>query len=248
MNHEILMVSYRRDFRYLKYCLRSISKFASGFTSRLIVPNRDFAEAVELVRQHNPATAVASGDEWSGKGMLWHMYVIMYSDEWCPTADVVLHVDSDCVFTEPVTPEDYMVNGKPLMLYESFASLGPKHSEVLKWQQCTRNNLPWEPLYETMRRHPEVYCRRLYPRARAMMQQKTGKTVEEYLKGCENTFPQNFCEHVTLGNVAIHEFPDDYEFYDLSVKPWPPNKLRQAWSHREPTAEDMELFRKLGIE
>lgn len=247
MNTEILIVSYKRDFRYLKYCLRSIAKFATGFSTRLVVPNQDFEEAVELARHHDPNACVVSGDEWPGKGMLWHMYVIMCADEWCPTADVICHMDSDCVFMEPVTPDEYVKNGKPLLLYESFASLGPKAEEIMKWQVCTRNNLPFEPLYETMRRHPEVYGRKLYARARTLMQQKTGKTVEQYMREQVNEFPQTFCEHVTLGNVAIHEFPDDYEFYDLAKNPWPKSKLHQGWSHREPTSEDKDLWHVIGV-
>jgi len=31
MKTEILIVTYARDFPYLEYCLKSISKFARGF-------------------------------------------------------------------------------------------------------------------------------------------------------------------------------------------------------------------------
>lgn len=248
MKHEIMIVSYRRDFRYLKYCLRSIAKFATGFSVRLVVPDQDFDEAVTFIRENAPSLgSISTGDEWPRKGMLWHMYCIMRADWWCPTADIIYHVDSDCVFTEPVTPEDYLVNGKPILLYESFASLIPKCEEIKRWQECTRNNLPFEPLYETMRQHPEVYCRRLYERARLLIVQKVGEPLDSYLKKQRNEFPQTFCEHVTLGNVAIHEFPDDYHFHDLATQPWPKSKLRQAWSHREPTTEDLEVFQKLGL-
>lgn len=249
MNAELFIVSYRRDFRYLVYCLRSIDKFAKEFGLTLVVPDRDFEEAVALCRQTPEIpTHIVSGQEWPGQGMLWHFYEILFADERSPKADVFLHIDSDCVFTEPVYKSDYIVNGKPLLLFESFASLGPKHPEILRWRDCTRQCLPFEPLYETMRRHPEVYHRGLYKRTRELIEFKVQESLESYLKKQRNEYPQSFCEHVTLGNVAIHEFSELYELYDLEKKPWPEPKLAQAWSHREVQPGDHELYKKLGLE
>ena len=83
-----------------------------------------------------------------------------------------------------------------------------------------------------MRAHPGVFHHALYAFARGAMVKKIGRTVEEYLKEQQNEFPQSFCEFVTLGNVAMHLFPDRYELVEqVSDLPTPDNKLQQFWSH-----------------
>lgn len=248
MTHTIFIVTYHGDFRYLVYCLKSIAKFATGFDTVLQVPGTDFDEAVRIVRGTHPACAVRCGDEWPEKGMLYHMSVIMHSDEWCPKSDVIYHLDADCIFTEPVSPADYTEDGKPVLIYESFNSMRRKGiTETDKWQVCTQKCLPFDVNYETMRRHPEVYRRELYPKARALVEEKVGMPIDEYIKSGPNAFPQLFCEHNTLGNVALQCFAKDYSLFNLEHREWPPNKVRQAWSHREPTQEDMDAFKKAGL-
>ena len=129
MKCEIFIVSFGRHFQWLEYCLRSIEKYASGFSgTTLIVPDVDEPMAKAMFH----GVTVKSGPEWEGKGMLWHMAQVMRADEWCPDADFILHTDSDCVFHEPTTPDDFFANGKPMLFHESFRSLGAKHPEVLR--------------------------------------------------------------------------------------------------------------------
>lgn len=218
MNIDLFIVSYRRDFRYLKYALRSIAKFGTGFRSTvLVVPNNDFDEAVKLAREteNGITTVVRSGDEWPEKGMLWHMNVIVHSDEWSPTSDIILHVDSDCTFTEPFSPADYMKDGKPILYFQSFKTLGVHAPQILPWQVCTRECLPFEPEFETMRMEPLIYTKATYPLTRKLMTQKTGESVPSYVQKQRNTFPQSWCEHVTLGNVAMKFLPEQYELTTL---------------------------------
>lgn len=250
MNSEIFIVSCRKHFNYLTYCLRSLAKFATGFEVKIVVPNEDFDRAVDMTREHpGQPFCVGTEHEWPGKGMLWAMTQKCRADEWCPKADVIFHVDSDCVFTEPVTPETYMQDGKPILLYESFHSLCKVkgHMEVWRWKDATEICLPFGIQWETMRCHPEVYHRDLYAKTRALVEQKTGRKFDDYLQEQRNEFPQSFCEFNTLGNVAIQCFADQYHLVNLEHEPWPKQRLRQAWSHREPTQEDMETFLKLGL-
>lgn len=253
MTTQIFIVTFAPDFQYLKFCLRSLVKFAQGFNGvRILVPTQD-RTALESLVAEVPGTAglpviCLTGDEWPGQGMLWHMMQILLTDQWCPYADFVLHLDADCVFTEPVTPDYYIKAGdKPILFYESFASLGVKHTEVLRWQEVTRNCLPFDPPYETMRQHPEIYHRTLYEQTRKRIQEKTGESVETYLRKQRNEYPQTFCEFVTLGNVAMHDFPAQYNLYDVGKLPWPHAKLHQAWSHRPPIEENLVVYRKAGI-
>lgn len=250
MNHTIFVVTYRKDFEYLKYCLKSYEKFCDGYEDLvLVVPGYDFDAAVELARQNvNKPVAVRSGEEWPNRGMLWAMTQKCRADEWCPRADIIHHIDADCVFTEPVTPLEYMRDGKPLLLYESFVSLNKKGIyECDKWKVATEACLPFGIERECMRCHPEVYQRDVYAMTRRLVEQKTGKPFDEYVGSGPNSYPQQFCEHNALGNVALHCFPERYSAYNLEHEPWRKQKLRQAWSHRAPTPDDLKLWQELGL-
>lgn len=240
MKTEFFIVTYAKDFQYLKFFLRSAEKFASGFSGiTILVPTQDAAELAVLTGQYKGSVPVkcVSGDEWDGKGMLWHMASIMHADEWCPDADFIAHIDSDCVFTAPVTPETFIKDGKPILQYERFASIGHRHPGVLKWQENTVKCLPIDVLYETMRGHPEVYRHDTYALARRLIVQKTGVPVNIHIMNGRNAYPQDFCEFVTLGNVAMHVSADKYHLVDNEQKPNPDRSdfpIGQFWSHGSP--------------
>jgi hypothetical protein len=249
MTAEILIVTYARDFRYLPYCLRSIVKFAEGFRAvRLLVPHEDVEGALAIVKQTDAEdfpTQVVGYSERPGKGMLWHMRQIMYADEWS-SADIIGHLDADCVFDSPVSPEaDWLTpEGKIILRYEPFSSICKRHDAMSRWQDCTQKILPFQVKHETMRAHPEVYHRTTYQLARSLVERKTNIRIDEYILSCENAFPQTFCEHVTLGNVALEKQPNLYEgVYQKSDCPTPDNKVFQAWSHGDP-GEPQDLWYK----
>ena len=246
MNVEIFIVSCAKHFDWLDYCLRSIAKFAVGFQRvKVLVPNQDSNAANELcsrVRRKVDICAVAC-EEWPAKGMLWHMAEIMHADEWCPTADFILHTDSDCLFTEPVTPEDYFLNGKSILYYERFESIGKQHPDVLRWQQVTQDCVRFPVQFETMRRHPAVHPRKLYRIAREEIERKTGLSCNDYIRAQRNEFPQSFCEFNTLGNVAMQYISEEYALYNTELNEWPPQKLVQFWSHSPPHIPQKPVFK-----
>lgn len=248
MNCEILVVSCQKHFDWLEYCLRSIAKFATGFSGvTIIVPEPDLDVAVKrwFGQDFGPVTQrwPKCGEEWPEKGMLWHMAQILKADEWCPHADFILHTDSDALFVEPISPEDYVKDGKAILYHERFDSIGRAHPDVLRWQQVTQNCLTFLVVQETMRKLPLVYHRGVYAKAREEIERKTGKPWDEYIRSCENTFPQSFCEHNTLGNVAMQYFPNDYWLLDMERNPWPPQKLSQFWGHSPPHIPQRPIYK-----
>ena len=97
-----------------------------------------------------------------------------------------------------------------------------------------------------------TYNRTLYLKTRELIENHTKQSVDEYIKIQKNEFPQTFAEYPTLGEVAWKFFHDDYywvytekgEHYKFAE---PDSKVRQAWSHRPPTDEDIEVYKNLGI-
>lgn len=235
MNAEILVVTFNRDFAYLPWLFRSIAKFCKGFVIRVLVPTPDHAQTDAFVHrfllEKGIEASVQSYDEWPGVGFLHHMAQIMRADEWCPAADFIAHMDADCIFTAPVTPETYIKNGKPYMRYEYFSKLGVRHPGAAAWQAPTQACLPFLVTKETMRCHPGVFHRGLYAEARRQMEIKVQQPWDDYIKKQRNEFPQSFCEFVTLGNVALHCFPDKYEPVEQSGdRVTPDNHVQQFHS------------------
>jgi hypothetical protein len=179
--------------------------------------------------------------------MLHHLYLEMMADIYCAGADMIMHMDSDCVFTEPVTPHDYMLQSKPVLMYASYAWLETQQANLLMWQKCVENALGWKPDNEFMRRHPAVHFPHVYRKARELIELNTGKKMDDYIRNGRNEFPQTFAEYPTLGEVAWVFFKPEYFWINQETDPFPKNKIHQMWSHREPLPEDLELFKKLGL-
>lgn len=266
MNAEIFIVSFWRDFPYLEFALKSIGKFVSGFAGvTVLVPDTDLQGLLAIPKPMEllPMFRARAFAEWPGKGMLHHERQIVYADQWCPEAEFITHMDSDTIFTAPVTLETFIKDGKPILQYERFDSIGKRHGGVMEWQRVTERCLPFPIEFETMRQHGATYHRGLYARTRELMTDKTGMAVDEYIKSQGNAFPQGFCEFVTLGNVAIFEFPDRYHLADCSKKPNPDKgdfPIAQFWSHApidqpqpiwwdgdQKTVTPLDEIRRLGL-
>ncbi len=270
MRVEIFICTYNRDFRFLKYFLRSADKFATGFANiSILVPRGDGNELLKVLNDNLRKDSQLSfelleGDEWPGKGMLWHEDQICRADQLCPKADIICHADPDIVFTEPVTPLTFITaDGKPLLRYEPFESIGKRHPGVLKWKTAVENCLPFPVVNEFMRGHCHCYHRETYIKTRELVESKMGFDFDEYVRSCKNDFPQTFAEHPTLGAVAYEFFREAYEPFDCSMQPNPDYchyPVFQAWSHASPEQEvslwyhgeqikiaPIEFYKKLGI-
>lgn len=246
MKCEIFICTFRRDFEYLKWCLRSIKKFATGFSGvTVVVPEDDRALLSDLISAEcidNMLISSLYGPEWPGQGFLWHEYLIMNADVYLQgfaygELTHICHLDADCVFTEPVTPERFFRDGKPILRYQPFVEKIAREPNIKNWQMAANNCLPFNVVDETMCGHPEVYHVGLYRVVRDLIEQKTGMPLDAYMKTCKNDFPQTFAEFPTLGAVAMRVFPEFYYLHhhgkgdDHSLNEY---NVFQAWSHNPP--------------
>lgn len=256
MNTELLLVSCAKHFNHLTYALRSIQKFARGFSAcKVLIPCCDLGKFDDEVFVFPPDfkdgfPIITQGfEEWPNQGMLHHMHIIMHADQYCPDADIIMHFDSDWVFTEPCTPDDFLVDGKPLIVYGGFDWLITcVQGNLVFWKDATENAIGKPVLVETMRWPRLLYWKDLYPTARAEIEKHTGKGMVEFMRSQRNEFPQSFCEYVTLGNVAWRHHKDKYSWRNQQTEGFPePWKIHQAWSHIPPTEENLAFYRSLGI-
>lgn len=237
MKVSILIATFDRDFGWLRWCLRSIGKFATGFHEVVVaIPEATPAAAAIALTKDCPGLPVFrfhTFDDWSGKGFVRHMDQIIHADQICPDADFILHLDSDCIFTQPVTPRDYFLNGKPVLLgapYEWIVKTTGNH-HYLAWKKAVEAAIGGMTTVERMRRHPAVHYRMTYQKTRDCILAHTGKLSSEYIRTTRNEFPQTFCEFATLGEVAARYFGNAYALLDQSRGEQPPDKLMQFWSH-----------------
>lgn len=235
MRVEIICVTFGRDLDFCRAMLNSIEKFAKGFAAvHLVVPEHErplFEAAVPVwVTLH-------SYPEESGNGMIQHEAEILMSDIWCPQADAILHMDADCIFTQPVSPYAYIYDGKPILYRERFENFYLTHPIRYGWKETVQKAIGIDPEWETMVRHPAIHIPKVYQTTRRIIEAVNQKPFYDYVMSCRNEFPQDFAEFPTLGAVAIEFFPELYNFIDYNAagKDYPyrvaNDRMISFWSH-----------------
>ncbi len=173
MTCSILIKSFKKDFGWLAYCLKSIHKFATGFSEVVVIIPDDCdlpLTAERLVKIHEPGPSAASPNN-HGTGYTFQQIVKMNADKYT-TSDMVVHLDSDCVFTKPVTPKDLMVDDKPLWLMTPFADILPTDKNLEAHFESIKAFSGIAPEFEYMRRHSQMIPRWAYGCFRNYVQEK----------------------------------------------------------------------------
>lgn len=216
MKAHIFIRSYSKDFPWLHYALRSIAKFCTGFTGvTVVIPAHDASQALTEFRSYKGVAFnfYACPD----KPMLRGEIQLCRCDEIVPPDTThVLLTDSDCIFTCPTVPEDYTINGKPIMVGERFDSM-PPNSGCFAWRDSTAAALGFVPEYEFMCRHPAFYDVASFRNLRYAVTLYTHTLFDEYVLSCRNEFPQTFAELTSLG-ACTHKFcPGGIAFVDKAL-------------------------------
>lgn len=231
MRTDILLVTYRKDYDWAVFCIRSIAKFAKGFGGVSIVcPVDDSAMFVSLAsRFERDDLPIQVKTYIPKKGYEFNHHQVMkcYSDVLCPNAAYILHIDSDCIFTEEVTPADYFTESKPQLLIRTYKLSEPWYI----WQGPTNKALGMTCNYETMARHPAVHHCNTYKELRGYMEFKHGIPFSEWVLKQPGNYPAcHFSEFNTLGSYVLVYCPERYAIIDLDKEENPKNKLIQGWS------------------
>lgn len=202
MKAEILIVTYAKDYDFTALTLKALAKFAKGFAGiTLVVPYSDGERFRHLARKHD--ASLRTFYEAAGKGFLHHQVCKCEADLWCPKGtDLVVHLDADCITKEPFTPQDFMRNGKPILMrehFDDFQHYAARHS----WRKCVEHALGISMEWETMVRHPSVFWADMYGPMRRHVEQRHGYPFTQYVLLQRNEFPQTFAEFPTIGGYAL---------------------------------------------
>ncbi len=252
MKTALLWNTYGGDAEWFKYSARSFTKFASGWDyAKCIVPSRDAALFEPTCKEHN--IFLATYDEWPGKGFNHHQFLQCCGDQHFPAdAEVIFHIDADCVFGAPCTPADWIHDGKILLPFRDFAEFlkTPLERDEIQtfmgftgktidfnrgcymWKFAADLALGWSVIRETMQWMPIIHHRDVYLQTRRLVESHQRTSFELYIKSCRNSFPQTFCEFNTLGAVAHRFFENRYRWWDLKSHGYPFwGKVIQSHSH-----------------
>ena len=125
MTTDIFIRSYSGDFKWLAYALKSLNMRSKGFRDiHIVVPAGQSSLLSHLTVEKIHECPVYS-DDYLGQ-QITKLMADTYTD-----ADYIMHFDSDTVLTADVTPDTFIVNGKPINYYEPYAKL----------EGC-----PWQPI------------------------------------------------------------------------------------------------------
>jgi len=213
---DIFIRTYSRDAEYHRYCMQSIAKFCKGFRQTVVVHRDDANQKIGyLAQQVTKLTAYKHTD-----------------------ADIVLITDSDTLVHEPVTPESFMREGKPIWMVTPWNDELRAHEGLMTWYRVMQEFFGEDPPYEMMRRHPFMIPVKVLEGLRDFCWQRHGRTIEEYPfdKGA-------FSEFNVIGMYAWLHHRDDF-YWMNSEEECPPPKLTQFWSW-DPVEKNLPAIKKI---
>ncbi|WP_428265319.1 DUF6492 family protein [Haliangium sp.] len=220
---DIFIRSYWKDLAWLEHCLAAIARFCRGFREVIVVVPRatrpwlarhpDLGRDLDLRLEF----CVDYRDDYLGQ-QATKLYADTRSD-----ADFICHIDSDCIVSRQLTPEDLVPAGKPVVVTRPYAQLG-RH---WPWQRPTEQFLGWPVSHDFMQRPPFTFPRSLYAALRAHALAVHGVALDQYV----TTRPaRGFSEFNALGAYARARCPDDFVWIDDGVDDPGPPPCRWYWS------------------
>lgn len=219
MTCDILVRSYYRDFEWLTYCLRSIKKYCSGFGNTILVVPETSHPRLQYLGLGGDRTLVCKsyGDDYLGQ-QVTKLMADRYSD-----ADYICHVDSDCIFHRPLTPEDLFLDGKPRIVMTPYDRV-PRGGS---WQRITSAFLGQDVRFDFMQQLPLVFPRSLYADLRQHTETLHRTDVESYVMAQPH---RGFSEFNALGALAYRSHRDTFTWVDSSRQAVPDPSCLCFWS------------------
>lgn len=176
---DIFIKTRPHDYPWLEWCLKSVTKFVVGHRRLLVQSDCDTNSKKLYPADRKSRDCSAFWTEIREPGYLWQQVCKLYADQHTD-AEYILYMDSDCVFTRPVTPNDFIKDGKPIWLY---TPLDKARSDQHVWVPVMEKFLGKKPEHEFMRRHPFVVQRWMLEEFRKFTQYRHGKSLEDYIMG-----------------------------------------------------------------
>lgn len=234
---DIFIKTRKHDFPWLEWSLKSIKKFGSGFRQTIVLD--DTVEELRLWDGVENKTVFSKEP-----GYLWQQVCKLHADQHTDS-DFILFMDSDCVLTRPVIPDEFIRNGKPVWQY---TPLDQARSDQHVWVPVMEKFLGRKPQHEFMRRHPFIVPRWAFEELRTFCKYRHGKSLEEYILGeadPSNGLALRFSEWNCLG-FFLWEYHRDRVEWVLDADAGP-SCVYQGFTHAGESRklEDIAKFKEL---
>ena len=210
---DIFIKTCAHDSAYHEYCLASIDKYCTGFRK----------------------TVVVEGEH--PRGYLHQQVVKLHADQHTD-ADFILVTDSDTLFTEPVTPESFMRDGKPIWYCTPWNDDMMANPGTRAWFDVMSEFFGKTPTHELMRRQPFMFPREVLSGLRELCIHRHGTTIEDYIMQ-----RKAFSEWNVLGFYCWLYHREKFYWMDTTIE-CPPAKVRQFWSH-DPLEKNIDEIRRI---
>lgn len=225
---DIFIRTYHKDLEFLKYCLRSIHKFVTGYNEIIIcIPEQDahlldsWNLTKELIIKWDPVCENGYIDQQISKLKAHEM-----SD-----ADYILYVDSDVCFFTPTDLSEFFIHGKPYLMKTRYELVG----DAICWKKPTEEIIGLRLEYEYMRRMPLLFAR------------QTLKDLALRVDVNKLAELKSLSEFNVVGAYAALIDTDKYYIINTEFDPLPKQVAKQFWSWGglTPTViNELEIFLK----
>jgi hypothetical protein len=234
-NIDILIKTYEKDYEWLKYCLRSIDKFVTGVRRVwVLTPQKAWCPKTTVI-----PCQVVEVEEYKHDAYLSQQLFKIQADTFSD-ADWILHIDSDTIFTRPVTPETYLKDAKYVWMMTPMDQAHPDQQQ--SWRKVMEKFVGKPPTFEFMRRFPFMFPRWLYAEFRKFCEVQHQVGIERYVM--DQPY-REFSEFNAIGFYAYEYWKDKFEWIDTSKHPeseWPVLTVDQRWSHSEIPVQEWETI------
>lgn len=236
MTCDIFIKTYPADGKFLEYCLRSIDKFATGFRKIVLVTPMGSRVGEILFDAGNVRCPnIIEVEEYGADGYLSQQVFKLHANTFSD-AEFILFMDSDTIFTRPVTPETFFIDGKIAWLYTPYDKI------KTPWQPITEKFLGCPVEFEFMRRHPLLAPSWLLAALRTFCRTMHDVSLDEYIMAQ----PQRaFSEFNALGALAYYFHRDMFHWLNTETDDIPELTTLQKWSYGGVTPEIVTEFEQI---
>lgn len=224
MTTSILIKSWPPDYAFLAYSLKSIHRYCSGFKEIVVIipDDSDLPLTQErIVKVKEPV----GGESMHSPTYIYQQILKMSADKYVDS-DYTVHVDSDVIFTRPVTPDFFLTDGKPMWLMTPMVDVLAGDKNVHAHAAAMKDFSGTESEWEFMRRSPQFIPRWAYACFRDYVQEKHGMSFEKW--AMSRGF-RGVTEYNHLGQVLYERYRNFIHFHDTRFG-LPESCAKQYWS------------------
>lgn len=222
---DIFIKSFRGDFKWLSYALRSVQMNVTGYNKLvLLVPNEDLELLTETITTFPERTKVVSVTEKS-PGYLFQQCCKLNAHKYCDS-DFIIYFDSDFFIDTLIDLQRVINAGKPEVLYTHYS----KVESAIIWKEPTEKMLGLPVEYEMMRRLGQCVHR------------STLVSISEMFPNLEDDVMSSelFSEFNFINAWSYNYDKEKYKWTNTDDWVYEPAMGVQIWSHSKEDGDELQ--------